>query len=233
MRKISFIFAIISLLFIPLLALAIDDLFDYYNTGDDSSDNAYDCAWIGQSFIASENYEITSIKVKIWKLGSPEGEYLNFAIRKAENYQPIGNNLTTGTIAVADLYTGSVGRWDNISLTPYRLEKGQQYAIIMWGDGRNLNDFRWRRDTNSSYILGKRVESSDCGSTWSSTEGVDFMFETYGLEYTPPVIPVDADFVLNALAYVGDVWTDFKLVAIFGMGLPVGFYIVKKVVALF
>lgn len=230
MKKIFLIFLIIFLI-LPSLSYA-SELFNYYNTGDDSSSNCYDNSWIAQSFTASKNYEISSIRLKVWKLGTPEGEYLYLSIRKVEGGLPVGSDLTTGSIATADLYIGATGRWEEISLTPYRLEEGQEYAIIMWGDGHNLNDFRWRRDVESTYY-GTYFESSDSGSSWTGYYTLDLMFETYGTEYTPPMIPVEEDFVINALAYVGDVWTDFHLIAILGMGLPISFYIIKKVITLF
>lgn len=234
MKRIGLIFSIIGLLFFPVLTLATDDLYDYYNVGDTSSENFYDDNWVGQSFIASDNYAITSIRVKIWKQGSPAGEYVYFAIRETDAlHRPTGSNLTTGSFLTASLTTSSGGAWYEIVLTPYRLTKDTEYSIIAWGDGANFNDFRWRRNTASTYA-GYTSISGNAGISWTTTgyENVDLMFETYGIEYTPPIVPIDNAFVLSALAYVGVVWEDFALIALFSIGLPVGFFIVKKVISI-
>lgn len=47
------------------------------------------------------------------------------------------------------------------------------------------------------------------------------------------IVPVDNSFVLGALSYAGIVWDDFSMIALFGMGLPLGFWIVKKVITIF
>ena len=224
---------IVVSLILPVFVLATDDLYDYYNTGDVSSDNFYDNGWIGQSFIASGNYEISSIRVKIHRTGTPTGPAY-FSIRATDELgRPTGPDLAVGSIEVSAITTSALGRWEEIVfLIPYRLEENVKYSIVARGDGANFNDFRWRRDTTSTYI-GQLVHSIDSGSTWTTYEGVDLMFETYGLEYTPPVIPITSDFVLGAIAYADVVWNDFSLLALFGIGLPLGFWVVKKVVGIF
>ena len=39
-------------------------------------------------------------------------------------------------------------------------------------------------------------------------------------------------YISEMTGYVGDVFTDAKLLIILGIGLPMGFYIIKKLIAL-
>lgn len=231
MKRIGLIFSIISLLFFPVLTLATDDLYDYYNPASFSSTDAfYGDRWLGQTFIASDYYEITSIKVKLWKSNNPTG-YLYASIRETdENDLPTGNDLTTGTLSTSLI---DAQDWYEVILTPYRLKKDTKYSIILSVNGDSVNMIRFMRNTTTSY-QGQSVISVDAGITWASRGGgIDNGFETYGIEYQPPfIVPIDNAFVISALAYVGVVWEDFVLIALFSIGLPVGFLIVKKVISI-
>jgi len=46
------------------------------------------------------------------------------------------------------------------------------------------------------------------------------------------IIAVDSADVNSLLAYVGDVWTDFSLLILLAIGLPLGFWVVRKVISL-
>lgn len=46
------------------------------------------------------------------------------------------------------------------------------------------------------------------------------------------IITLPPTFVDDSLAYVGTVFTDAKLIIILAIGLPLGFWVVKKVIGL-
>jgi len=46
------------------------------------------------------------------------------------------------------------------------------------------------------------------------------------------IATVDASFITSMLAYVGNVWTDFILLTALAIGLPLGFWVVRKVIGL-
>jgi len=48
-----------------------------------------------------------------------------------------------------------------------------------------------------------------------------------------PILPIDATFTQNALAYVGQVFTDLNTVILVLLGVPVGFWVVSKAISLF
>ena len=43
---------------------------------------------------------------------------------------------------------------------------------------------------------------------------------------------VDASFITGALAYVGDLFTDLNLLIVLVIGLPLAFWVVRKVISL-
>jgi hypothetical protein len=46
------------------------------------------------------------------------------------------------------------------------------------------------------------------------------------------ILTVDTGNIDSILAYVGDVWTDFSLLIMLAIGLPLGFWVVRKVISL-
>jgi hypothetical protein len=45
-----------------------------------------------------------------------------------------------------------------------------------------------------------------------------------------PIIPIDASFLESTMAYVGQLWSDLGLLIILVIGVPVGFWLIYKVV---
>lgn len=46
------------------------------------------------------------------------------------------------------------------------------------------------------------------------------------------IATVDATFINGMLGYVANVWTDFSLLIVLAIGLPLGFWIVRKAISL-
>jgi hypothetical protein len=46
------------------------------------------------------------------------------------------------------------------------------------------------------------------------------------------ILAVDTGITSSLLGYVGDVWSDFYLLAVLAIGLPLGFWVVRKVISL-
>lgn len=47
-----------------------------------------------------------------------------------------------------------------------------------------------------------------------------------------PILTLPANFIDDALAYVGQLFTDLNLVIILVIGLPLAFWVVRKVISL-
>jgi len=154
-------------------------LHDSYNTGDDTHANLHTINWYAQSFIASSDYSIASIKLKLYRSGDPG--IVTVSLREVDElHEPTGSDIdsVTGTTDGGTLTTDSPGEWREITLSgPISLTSDKEYAIVL----RSSSDMLyWRVDSNSSYN-GILSYSTDSGSSWVTT-GVatyDFMFETY------------------------------------------------------
>jgi hypothetical protein len=44
------------------------------------------------------------------------------------------------------------------------------------------------------------------------------------------IVSIDASFMSDAMAYVGQLWSDFSLPIILLLGVPIGFWIITKAV---
>jgi hypothetical protein len=50
--------------------------------------------------------------------------------------------------------------------------------------------------------------------------------------FTILTAPIDGTFITNALAYVGTLFTDLNLLILLAIGLPLGFWVIKKAISL-
>jgi len=163
-------------------------LYEYYNTGDDGGAYVRSSQWYAQTFTIgtvgpNKNHNITSVKLKLYRSGSP-GTF-TVGIRETDaNGHPTGSDLTSGTIDGDSLTTDTNGAWYEISLTPYELTAGTKYAIVARApSGSSSKYVSWRVDsTNPSYTGGNMEYSNDSGSSWSTDTSRDLMFEEYGEE---------------------------------------------------
>ncbi len=158
--------------------------YDYYITGDDSGweTGIYGAdRWGAQTFTASANYAIHSVKLKLYKIGSPGN--ITIHIQGVD-----GSDLPDNTDLAAGTYDGdslgaATGAWVEIILTsPANLTSGTKYAIVIKAlSGDSNNTLCWRRDISSpSYTNGSDKWTIDAGVTWNDTTNYDLMFETYG-----------------------------------------------------
>lgn len=152
---------------------------DSYNTGDDTHANLHTINWYAQSFIASSDYSIASIKLKLYRSGDPG--IATVSLRAVDGlHKPTGSDIdsVTGTTDGGTLTTDSPGEWREIALSgSISLTSGVEYAIVL----RSSSDMLyWRADSNSSYN-GVLSYSTDSGGSWVTTgvAAYDFMFETY------------------------------------------------------
>ncbi|GAJ02051.1 unnamed protein product, partial [marine sediment metagenome] len=162
-------------------------LYEYYNTGDDDAYTRYGSYWAAQTFTPSTAHKITSVKLKLFRVGSPGT--ITVSIRATFGGKPTGGDLCVGTTDGNSLTTSTAGEWREITLgAGYNLNAFTKYAIVVRatsGDGANL--FQWRWDGSSpTYEEGNAAVSSNSGSLWDGYTEWDFMFEDWGEE-----IPVD------------------------------------------
>jgi hypothetical protein len=162
----------------------LSTLYEYYNTGDDAYGLIYSATWKAQTFTPATAHKITSVKILAFRKGTLTGMTLTIGIRATDdNGHPTGADLCSGTANPSGWATSTSGAWHEITLgAGYNLDPSVQYAIVArLSAGDSSNCVCWRDDESSpSYNGGNRENSSDSGSSWTSSTGDDFMFEDWG-----------------------------------------------------
>lgn len=181
------LFRILGLLVIALIAvitptssvLADSERWEYYNTGDTSSAQAWGPNWFAQSFTANDSYTLDYIKLCLRKEGTPGTLTAAIYSTNASGY-PI-DELTSGTYNSEYLGTGNT--WPEIDMVPdLSLSEGSVYSIVVHTTGASAgNDSIWRYDnTSPTYTGGQFFSSTDAGGTWANNSSCDFLFECWG-----------------------------------------------------
>jgi hypothetical protein len=151
-------------------------------------DNIYSTFWRAQTFTTGVAYTISSVKLLIFRVGSPGT--LTIGIRAVDgDGRPTGSDLTSGTYDCDAITTTETGEWIEISLTNYALSASTTYAIVARAtSGNGSNTVNWLEGNPGGYTDGKQCTSSNSGSTWSDAAGTyDYGFETY----SPGVTSID------------------------------------------
>ena len=170
--------------------------YENYITGDDGAAGAWSTTWRAQTFTPSTAHVITSVKLLLYKIGSPETVTVSIKATD-DNGKPTGDDLCSGTTDGDTLPTGAPYEWREITLgSGYVLMASTKYAIVVRAVGDNANDaVAWRLDSSSpSYTGGSDAYSQDTGSSWTLATANDLMFEDWGdpLEWTAPSVTTQA-----------------------------------------
>ena len=155
--------------------------YQYYDTGADGDRDAYTNNWGGQTFTPAMTHLIASVKLKLFRVGTP-GTLL-VSIRATSAGKPTGGDLCSGTIDANTLTEDTNGDWYEITLgNGYEVAPDITYAIVIKATGGDAdNKVSWRADVSfPTYLGGTYVSSSDSGTDWSAFSGVDTMFEVWG-----------------------------------------------------
>ncbi len=167
---------------IPVLA-APPHMYENYNVNDDSSNNVYGVNWYAQTFTPSVAHTITSVKLKLYRVGTTPGN-VTVSIRATSGGHPILPDLCSGTINGNSLTTNTSGNWYEITFTSgYNLSASTMYAIVVRATGGTFSNYiGWRRSTSAGYAGGCREDSGTSGAdgTWTSHTTRDMMFEEWG-----------------------------------------------------
>lgn len=156
--------------------------YTYYNTGEDSWSGPYGTSWIAQTFTPSVSHKVTSVKLLLYRIGSPGTVTVGIRATDVDGH-PTGADLAFGTTDGNTLTTSTAGEWREIYLSAgYDLTASTKYAIVVRAlTGDNSNKPEWLRDESSPTYTGGNYEvSDDSGSTWSGLAARDFMFEDWG-----------------------------------------------------
>ncbi|KKK71996.1 hypothetical protein LCGC14_2908310, partial [marine sediment metagenome] len=155
--------------------------FEYYSTGDDNAFGIWGVHWLTQTFTPSAAHKITSVKLKLFRLGSPGT--VTVSIRATSGGEPTGSDLCSGTEDGNNLTEDGDGAWYGITLgAGYDLDADTKYAIVAkaLSGSDALNSANWRGDSSSpTYSGGAGLYSDNSGVDWAGYD-VDRMFEDWG-----------------------------------------------------
>lgn len=148
---------------------------DYYNTGDNNY--LWNTVSNGQTFTPTENYNITSVKLKLLRGVTAPGT-LTVNIYATVGGLPTGSVLASGTTNGTTLTQDTAGEWREITLTvSYFLLSGVMYAIVL-----NINANAGVRyySIPETYEPGDRCYFDD--PDWITVPYEDWVFETWGTD---------------------------------------------------
>ena len=150
--------------------------------------NVYNNYWLCQTFTPQSSHKITSLKLKLCRVGSPGTGTVSVRATDA-NGKPTGNDLCSGSIDGGNLPTDptllgfSLGGGTN-------LQAGTKYAILWrFPSGNSGNYARTRRMYPGAYAGGTAVTSNDSGATWEVVTDWDFVFQDWGEPLMQYVLP--------------------------------------------
>lgn len=165
-------------------------LYDYCNSGDNNNSAFYGANWRGQTFTASADYEIESVNLKLYRVGSP-GDLIVSILTTDGDDAPTGYDIdgVTGTTNGNTLTTDiNRGEWREITLSnSIALTSGVKYAIVLRapdGDTSNKGGLRRGDDTYDGGHYEGYGGDGDGGTWGDGWANIDMMFETWG---SPPV----------------------------------------------
>jgi len=130
--------------------------------------------------VGATPHTITSVKLKLWRSGSPSGNFI-VGIRATDGSgHPTGSDLTSGSISAGSIPTTATVM--EISVTEYLLSANTKYAIVVRvPDGNSSNCIYWRNDQSSpTYAGGNWEDSTNSGSSWTANTAWDGWFEVWG-----------------------------------------------------
>ncbi len=160
---------------------AVNDLQESYTSGESSNfGSIYQDRWASQIFTAESHYTITSVDLKLVRVGGVSGD-VTISIQQVPGLVPDGTDLCVGTQLASGITTDAGGAWYNISLGDgTELTEGKRYAIVMRVlQGTDPSSIDWRiHSTSGAYYGGDFYTSLNSGVVWTASTH-DAMFRTY------------------------------------------------------
>lgn len=158
-------------------------LFEYYNTGDDGTENFHDDLWRGQNFITSEAHSITSVKVKLLRVSGQSPGIVTAMIYACDaGHLPSGSAICSGTTNGNTVTTISPGEWREISMgAGANLTADTEYTVALKSEVTVINKLWWRKDGSSSLGWDAVYSMNQGGDWYLQYDYIDYMFEIWGL----------------------------------------------------
>jgi hypothetical protein len=151
-----------------------------YQTSNTSTSNGTASTWWAQTFLTSNGFSCTSVKVYIAHGAGVAGTF-GIELYATSGGEPTGSALAAKTFASDDtVLQPSLGWYEVTWDTPVFLDSATTYAIVFrFIDGGQALFFAL--DTTHSYADGASYRSLDSGGSWTSfAANFDMPFEVWG-----------------------------------------------------
>jgi hypothetical protein len=160
--------------------LNAEALFEYLNTGYNTSIYFSGNDWAAQTFTPAVTHYASKCKILLYRIDNPGTVTVSIKAVDGSNH-PTGADLCSGTTNGNTLD----GTWREITFTTSALlTAGTMYAIVVRCSGSIPNYVQWYQDSTSPPYTGGNSEiSADAGASWTA-QTRDCMFEEWGYAYT-------------------------------------------------
>ncbi len=157
---------------------------EYYDAPYTGGDAIYGVYWRSQTFTPTDDHPIGSVELQLNRIGNPATLIVSIKATDGSGH-PTGDDLAIGYLNCNVVEIGFVtvdSNWHRIYFNdPTALSNGTQYAIVCrvtGGDSSNRISLMYD-DSSPSYAGGNKESSSDAGSSWTASSGVDYKFKEY------------------------------------------------------
>ena len=177
----------------------------------------------GSRFLLTQNAEIQSVSV-----------YLNFDINASTSVAIYDNaeDLVATTTIVENTSGDIAPAWFVFTFVENPILEPAFYRLVVWTNAESVDLYL---EQNSTFSIDSfedenfpdfpLVFEADFGGTENLA-----IYATY--TRTTPYITIPVEFATNTLAYAGQLFTDLSIPIILTIGLPLGFWIIKKIIGL-
>lgn len=164
------------------------DKYEYYEGATNAASVTWGEGWHAETFTPQIAHKITSVKLLMFRVGSPET--LTVSIRATSAGKPTGEDLCSGTMDGNTVTPVDSGEWYEITLgAGFNLEADTMYAIVLRSEGTDAgNCIRWRGVSANNYPRGTYVYSENYGVSWTALATWDLAFQDWGEAIAPPVV---------------------------------------------
>jgi len=179
--------SIVQAIAIGTPTVKLPQLFESY-TEESAYYNVYGEYWRSQTFTPQSSHKITSVKLKLCRVGSPGTGTVSIKATDA-NGKPTGADLCSGSID-GNALPETPEKLGFLLGAGANLSTGTKYAIVWrFPSGDSSNYARTRHMYPGTYAGGTAVTSSDSGATWSVVTDWDFVFEDWGESLLQTISP--------------------------------------------
>jgi len=173
----------------------------------------------GQDLGFGNGDTINQIKLYLEPFDDGTGSYFKVQLWSDVSVDIWTNNVAIGEIGVKELYTFDFP-------TPVELLVGEEFGFAVDTTGNK-----------NFHIYGASTDVWVGGDGWDGglAPVVDLYFDLDFFEEPPPVLSyltIPAQLPADMLAYSGNLFTDLGLLITMTAGLPIGFKVIKRIIAL-